>query len=309
MNIVFHIGLHKTATTWFQKVFVPSQQQLLPVIDSRQPWNDRIMRYLVKTESSEFNPYTLRQLVLSRSNVDKHAGRILLVSAERLSGHPASGGVDRYCIASRIHDSFPEAKIFCSLRNQMEIIPSMYITMVNEGYCYDICTLLEDRNWKTFGPSPRFYEYHILVNHYHELFGKENCLFLTYEELQHDPATYMQKLGFFLGLIITPEDVNKAMMKVHVSRSTNLRLCCFLNRFRKTEYNPKPVFRFPAWMFRVARKLQLPGLGRIGVVSLEEKCRINRIFLESNLCLRTLLDDSSAEYVSKYYIRDSSVNS
>ncbi len=58
-NLVVHIGLHKTATTWLQRqAFIPAfGVQLLA--DARNPWDDAVLRALVTGQ--DFEPAAVRQ--------------------------------------------------------------------------------------------------------------------------------------------------------------------------------------------------------------------------------------------------------
>ena len=64
-----------------------------------------------------YDPQDARELYLPHLAAATAEGRTLVLSHERLSGYPSSGGYDRALIAERLNASFPEAKILIVLAN------------------------------------------------------------------------------------------------------------------------------------------------------------------------------------------------
>ena len=87
----------------------------------------------------------------------------------------------------------PDAHIILVIRNQKSIINSSYRNFIKTG-----------GTWK----FPRFakeimnhnkYDYFTTVSRYFELFGKDKCLVLVYEELIKDPDSYIEKVVSFIS--------------------------------------------------------------------------------------------------------------
>ena len=161
MNIVFHLGLHKTASTWLQSVYFTKHPDIALLNDFSKPWEDELIRYLELNDYQSFKSQYYQQLILNRikeKQLTQHKG-IFLISAERLSGHPYSGGFDREIIANNIFNACPNAKIFLLLRNQLDIINSTYKQLVKEGYLGTINDLLSENCWKSVCFNLNYYNY------------------------------------------------------------------------------------------------------------------------------------------------------
>ncbi len=302
MNIVFHIGLHKTATTWFQKVFYPFHKQLHNIIDSSAPWNDPIMCALIKTQESRFNASEWRDVVESSvANRNVSEGDVVVISAERLSGHPASGGADRFLIARRIHQAFPSAKIFCALRNQVEMIDDIYRTMLLEGYSGSIEQLIRDDSWKTASPRWSFFDYLPLYEVYTSTFGVNNCYFNCFEHMRIDPIDYLSRLCHFLSIEVDlpPSETIHRKINTGLPKAGNgfLRR---INSFRRTEYHPNPPVVLPDSIYSLFKYIFgfLPQ--RASVLSDSQMMTIRKLYAESNAKLAEKIGGDMKGYLLKY---------
>ncbi len=242
MNIIFHIGYHKTASSWLQQSYFQEHPHIKLVNNYKEPWNDPFLNYLISTADRKFEYEQCIEIFNSqiKSNLD-NIRKILLVSAERLSGHPFSGGYDSFKIAERICLCFPTAKILCVVRNQVDMICSVYKQLIAEGFPGKLETLLFKNHWKTVGFDMSFYEYDLLLAKYQTLFGEDNVSVLPYEYLLKDKKLFLQKMCNYFGVsskaLITPNKsiVNKSL--------PNVGLSCFryMNYLRATEIYPLPL--------------------------------------------------------------------
>lgn len=302
MNPVFHIGLHKTASTWLQQVFFPHHGQLHNLVDSAAPWADPLLYALVKTPDKHFDATLWRQQLQNRiASVPNLNGHALLVSAERLSGHPANGGADRFRTARRIRSVAPRAKVLCVLRNQASMIPSLYRTMLNEGYAGTVEDLFHDHTWKTAGPHPVFFEYDLLVREYQNLFSRSNCLFLCYEHMLADPEDFLKRICRFIGVAEHLPGKQAIHRKVNTGfPSRGLGLFRRLNAYRKTEYNPHVAVALPETVFRGFvigfRRLKPAG----SILNRNQQASIQARYAHSNERLARLLDEDMAAYAASY---------
>ena len=158
MNIVFHVGLHKTATTWLQSVLFTLHQEIRLINDYKEPWNDEVIRYVVLRDRYSFDAEIYKKMIQARikSEFPDQEG-VFIVSAERLSGHPSSGGFDREKIIANIHAAFPDAKILITFRNQIVILRTEKRALP---------TLSIKKNIMFLGIS---FSYHLLVCRAHQI--------------------------------------------------------------------------------------------------------------------------------------------
>ncbi len=126
-----------------------------------------------------------------------------VLSHERLSGYPATGGFDSKIIADRLYTTFPEAAILIVIREQTSMISSMYSQYITDGgdlSIYDFLNPPEEDMRRVPGFSFDFYKFDWLVKYYCKLFGRENILVLPYELLVHERERYIRMLADFCGL-------------------------------------------------------------------------------------------------------------
>jgi len=240
----YHIGLHKTATTWLQQIYFSQHPQLHLLNDWNNPWDDAFLNYLVVTPVKKFDPTIAKRILEKRVNDNLKCGgdQKIIISAERLSGHPYSGGCDRYQIGERIKKISPGAKILLFVRDQVPMLKSLYKQMVNQGYTGSIRDFIYGKTWIKKGFQLSYLEYDILAKFYIETFGKKNILLSRFEDFQKDQKEVLFKICEFLQ--ITKWTPNESLTIKLGKRTTekNIPVLRFLNKFQKSEYVDSPVF-------------------------------------------------------------------
>ncbi|GAA4826747.1 sulfotransferase [Algivirga pacifica] len=290
-TLYFHIGYHKTATTLLQKNFFSKNDSTALLNDFKNPWSDDLVSHLVKPSLRSFSKERFRQILMEKTKNNK--AKKLVVSSERLSGQPSSGGFDNFIIADRIKSAFPNAKVIIGIRNQKSMILSMYKQLVHEGYRGSIESMLTENYWQIPSFSKEYLEYDLLLQKYFDLFGAENVLVLPYEQLRKQPEVYFSRLTNFLE--IAPVDINEiTSAQVNVSKNHSyLIIRRFLNHVRKTELNPTPIFDLKTkninLLTRVVSKLT-PFISDYSL-SNDLKEEIEQYYQQSNKRLKILLPD------------------
>ncbi|MBT6843286.1 MAG: hypothetical protein HOA17_05750 [Candidatus Melainabacteria bacterium] len=227
---LIHIGYHKTASSWlqanlfddygFEKYFSQSE----------------IMKRIVLPNALDFNADELRAYYDSVVGADD----VSVISNERLSGNPHSGGYDSKEIADRLYASFPEAKVLIVIREQVSAILSSYIQYIRVGGPCSIDDYLNPPK-RSLSVLPLFdfehFNYLRLVRYYYELFGPERVLVLPFEKFKESPVDFCSKVTSFVDL---PEpqlaDVKVANKRISTLSSMFLRQSNKL--FAKSRLNP-----------------------------------------------------------------------
>lgn len=196
-RILLHIGYHKTATTWFQSELFARTD-----LDFRS----LSVRNLVHRALCSSNPFGRSednevQQIVSEAREATGRGQYFVLSHERLSGYPASGGFDSRMIAGRLKSHFPNARIFCLFREQKAMILSAWRQQVVDGGGLSLNQFLDPpepdvRRVPLFDPV--MYRYTRLLEHYRELFGTENVLFRPYEAFCALPARILEEIAHLL---------------------------------------------------------------------------------------------------------------
>jgi len=235
-NIYFHIGFHKTGTTFLQRKIFLNNKKFNLLNDFQTPWHDEIIRKFILVPYSNINYSKFRNKINSRCDE-----RINIISAERLSGHPGSGGYDSYEIARKIKRLYPKANIIINTRGKEDFKISCYKQLVKEGYCGRYEDFVDSQNWKLAGPNKYYFNQDRLVKHYISLFGNENVLSQNFETFKDKPELFMEKLKLFfdlnsLSIQASQNVVNKSLP------NKKIRSLRFVNKFRITEFNKFPLF-------------------------------------------------------------------
>jgi len=268
MSALVHIGYHKTASTWLQVHLFKHPDVGLRSIGKSAI--DVRARELVSTRALEFDAQAVRERFAPALDEVRERGLLPVVSNERLSGHPVSGGFDSKEIADRLAEVFPGAKVLMVIREQRSMIRSVYKQYVLAG---GPCTFPkfvdgpEDPNARVPQFDLGFYQYDRLLRHYRSRFGDGNVLALPYEQFVRDPPGFVEAIGAFAGRPIAPE-VAGSMKFREVRHRTPPAVMIGLTRWgnrlaRRSQYHPAPVVDSPrlfAGVQRVARSETVRGL-------------------------------------------------
>jgi hypothetical protein len=214
---LIHIGYHKTASTWLQKqIFYPQHAGFYAPFHSRD-----IQKEIVAPNSFDFDPEVCRRLYAPAIEQARASGMTPVFSAERLSGHPYSGGFDSQMIADRLLQIFPKGKVLIVIREQKSIIRSAYIQYIKRGGAATLKTFLDRANLIGAVPlfSLDFYKYHRLISYYHQLYGQENVLVLPYELLVADRKQFVGEVQAFCGLTQTESFWTEGLAQGTINKS------------------------------------------------------------------------------------------
>lgn len=239
-QIVFHIGYHKTATSWMQRLLFTPEHGYRQLADHTE-----VFRHIVQPHGLHFDPAGMSELIAARM-LDLSGNYVPVVSSEILSGHPFQGGHESDVYAARIKQVAPDAKILISIRNQMSILPSVYMQYLLRGGTMPYDIFFEGTNEPGyFGFTTRHFEYDLLVSEYQRLFGENNVIVLTQESLQRDMATATKDLAGLLGNDTFTELMPKAR-KVNAASYPEYAVGVLrrINHVQRSTLNPRPIISF-----------------------------------------------------------------
>lgn len=246
--------------------------------------------------------FTELNLILKNTDI---RDRVPIISDERLSGNPHSGGFDSKIIADRLKECFPNAKVFCVIREQTDMILSTYYQYLKIGGTQTLkMYLIRKYDGRIPGFSFDHFRYVDLISYYHQLFHPKNVLVLPYEMFRDDPRNFFIKLGTFLSSKIIIQDSN--LKKFHNKKQNDLirtRLP-FLNLFaHKGSVNSfSPLFIAPCnKIIRSLNKLIILGVNNKNKKSDQNyKNQIEAIikdrYANSNKRLSTLINIDLSQY-------------
>lgn len=235
-NIFIHLGLHKTATTFFQKSFYPSHPE----------FNYKHLRD--KAVLAEFNQYLLRENELSYDinkaktlffkNIDTNdvISGILTLCEEQYSGFPLQNAYNRKIIFDRLHAFFPNANYILVLRNQKEFIKSMYAEYLKKGGTANLQNFLTRNDSQISFAKGSYLQYGAYYSYIKNNIPTNKIKILYFEDLKNQPTLfYKNLLEFFkMDIKINHALVNKKINISHSSRSFESQR--FFNKIGKTPY-------------------------------------------------------------------------
>lgn len=199
-----HVGLHRTGSSWFQR----------KVLDGRdgRPRNavqDRSVSTakLVLPRDLDFDPGATRGWLADAFARSEAEGSPPVISNERFSGNPAAGWHDAERTAHRLHDVAPQARILLIVREQEDLLRSIWRQQVRIG---SICSLedflrpLEVGDHRLPAFDPEFLRFDRYVGLLDEIFGRDSVLVLPFELLRRDMVDYLGRIESFSGFAFPP---------------------------------------------------------------------------------------------------------
>ncbi len=195
-SVLLHIGYHKTATTWFQDTLFAQHPGFATPLEYKQ-----IARTFVWPHPLHFDAKAARKKCLGELKKAWKSDGVPVLSAERLSGNPTSGGFDSKDIADRLRATFPEARVWIQIREQAAMVGSYYKQYVQEGGTASLHRMLAGDDVLKRIPQFRMehFDYGPLIRHYQDLFGPDRVLVTLYEEFRANPAAIIGRVCDFAG--------------------------------------------------------------------------------------------------------------
>jgi sulfotransferase family protein len=240
MRSLLHIGYHKTGSTWLGRhVFADRAAGFSVAARPRE-----LHSAFVAVNPFDFAPGPIAERLEPGLREARDQGLVPVLSHERLSGNPHSGGYDSRSVADRLAAALPNAKVLIVIREQRSMLVSLYKQYVKRGGAASFERYVGTPPAR--GPVPAFrfdfLEYHRLINHYQDLFGAANVLVLTYELLRSDPQAFLGRLGTFAGAPATEAEVR---LENASPSAFSLGLKRHANRyFVRDALNPSPPLAF-----------------------------------------------------------------
>ena len=242
--VVFHIGFHKTASTFIQKGLFEAYPDCFYRVRQRAIFDHLIFPSDLLWDQGKASQFIERERAAA-------AGRIVVFSNERLSGGPHFGGHDSLAILKRIRELDEEANILVVVREQAAMIRSLYAQFVR---AFGMCSL---REYVESGYSPHakelfdptFLEYHRIVKEYMESFGADSVHVLPFEALVRNkedfrcrvldacavPKSKWQSLGWALP---KKENARSSALQVALLRRLNPLIRASIPHVGATYYSP-----------------------------------------------------------------------
>lgn len=257
---IFHVGVHKTATNWFQKCFYPFV-----------PGHRYLDRKLVRSTLLTRSPLSF-DAARARLELGLDGTLPAIVCEEDLSGVLHNAGLTSNYIAKEIANQLaqiaPNAKIVIFVRNQPAMAASCYHQYLREGGTGSVHRYLFPEDYvhrDNVRPlkTPRFdftqFEFDRLVAHYDGLFGASNVHVYPYERFSADSTRFIEQFTADLGLGMPEELIQQRFNSSY--RSALVPVARMLNLLtRHSVADKRTLVHIPFWY--PVRKVILEGLNK-----------------------------------------------
>lgn len=250
-RLLIHIGYHKTATTWMQKLLFIPQNGYRQIAD-----HSDVFSLIVKPHGLKFDP-SLMQSLITNSTPTLAKSEVPVISSEILCGNPFFGGRESDIYAERLHAIVPNARILISIRSQMRILPSVYMQYLLRGGTMGYKKFFEGVNEPGyFAFNSDHFEYDRLIALYQRLFGADNVLVTSQESLKANMGAVAQNIADF-SHNTTFEKLSKTAYRIHAASYPEhaVPILRRINHIQKSQMNPAPLLNLgetPKGLYRAA---------------------------------------------------------
>jgi len=177
-----HIGLHKTASTYLQKIFFPNIKDLVVLNNISTEIDTWFVKSFIDAPSNVFDNFKFIHDFKKKTNIKNINSRLVTcISEENLSGNIYTGD-NMIEICNRIHNSFEPRKILIILRNQVDMLLSLYSNYIHHkgksnfekwlnGDAKKLQLLINKLNYSN------------LISLYIKNFGEDKVAIYTYEDI------------------------------------------------------------------------------------------------------------------------------
>ncbi len=301
---IIHIGMPRTASTFFQREVFPFIQDFTcigPEVTQHSPNFQR----LLYQDDTLWQPDIFRQLLPNTPNEN------LLISNELFSGQGLTlSATNRTRTARRLKEQWPDAEIVLLVRNQVDLLQSLYAIGVYGGhhmspeeflYTPDSTTVRDKDHYPTFvlGESMEPYLYTPLVELYAALFQKVHVF--LFEDFEAIPKEFMVNFSQRFGLSMEK--------KLDYGRKQNRSLSARQLYYIKILNQWKPLLqsgRLGRGLFRMKLRFIERNLGGGKAFAFSDELRqeLNLYYFQDNAKLKKMRPELTAMgHFDAHYLR------
>jgi len=248
-QLVIHIGLHKTGTTWLQRrVFADAKMGFLSTPNGQS--NDATDAFIT-VDPLAFNAAKARAGFEPMLQEARSKNLVPVISQERLSSDPSFGGYYFTDVLDRLIETFGEFRLLLTIREQKGMLLALYRQAVRSGGTHSLSQMIgtgnEPTGWKST-IRPEYLMYDRMIEHLNARLGEDRVCVLPLELMRSDPKDYMRRLLDFTGANAAIEPGMEAENAGLSPLAT--RLSTVTNRFSR----PNPLGPDQSWRLKLMRR-------------------------------------------------------
>jgi hypothetical protein len=193
--VLVHVGFPKALSSWLQKQWFVPENGYATVMDPVQ-----VQLQLIDPTPFAFDGDRLRPEIQASKQASQ-SGLVPVITSEALAGNMYCGGFNgRECI-DRVVQVAPQARVLLIVREQRQLIRSLYKSLVTWGMPHSIDRLLNPTEPRL---SPQFnfdfLRFDQRLNYYQQCVGRDRVLVLAYESFAENPESFLRAIGDFAGV-------------------------------------------------------------------------------------------------------------
>jgi len=235
---IIHIGLHKTASTFMQKYFFPLHADESGYVEIRKH-TPNFLRYFLYCNELEFDIKIANAILWRELNIINFSKQKLIISDEQFCGSPWNNASHRKLYFDRLNGIFPNARYIIVLRNQNDLIQSLYLQYIKTG---------GSATWKEFLSHKRpplnfslksYLNYGVYINYIISQVERERVGCFFYEDMKDNPLPFLKQIASFIG-VKAGSELNKIVF-FNANRSISpawVKIFLYLNKFCRSEKQP-----------------------------------------------------------------------
>lgn len=288
-NITIHVGLPKAASTtiqfgFFSKLSNIDYYGIRPNLDQETYFRRQILARILNLEEAEYRMQEGEVRAFFENSIN--AKKPVVISDEDFSrGHVSSADLcrtDRYLCARRLQDLFPNANIIIMVRNQLNLLPSLYSQWMKNYHVgrvsFDKWMDIQLAKQDSFsGSIMGMANYEILYKLYCEVFGAKQVNVFLFEEFCQDVQKGFKSLAEVIGI-----QMGSTSDYLTESKQMNSRVSSGELAIRKSNFG-KIIPIIPPSLRKVGKRF-IAGITQNvgGELSGLQKERVIEVYSESN---------------------------
>lgn len=300
---IIHVGMPRAASTFFQRALFPYVSGFRYVGVDESQYSDHFQKLLYQDDS-------LYESAMVAAAFADARNENLLLSNELFVGQSLYlNSTNRTRNAVRLFAIFPDAEILIVLRNQVDLLQSLYSIGIYSGHSMSPKAFIrfsndpstsENPRYPTFHPSEstEIYNYSELIKLYKKHFPKVHVV--LYEDFAADPKAFTLRLLSVLNMTISRE----IPFSEKVNRSLSARQLYFfkiLNRWKPFINRGKFGKRIFGTKQRFVEKRMGGGKGFAFDPALREKIQ-NTFKADNRLLIGQVPELDGNEYFKQKYL-------
>ncbi|OGU60046.1 MAG: hypothetical protein A2X64_07575 [Ignavibacteria bacterium GWF2_33_9] len=214
-NIILHVGLQKTATTFIQLNIFPSLKNSYSTFyEDKNFYNTPFGELLIEiNEIDKANQFHLSKIIEYRIKIENFINekevQNIIISCEDLVGiiqliYNNKEYFNNEKFSNILKAVMPESKIFLVIRNQADWVESLYNQhIIKQNRFLKFNEFIGYKNTKFIQGKYldiNKLDWHKLVKTYNHLFGDKNVLVLPYEMFKANPKLFLEKFYNFFEI-------------------------------------------------------------------------------------------------------------